>query len=111
MSDITTYIPVLLALVLALTLVTNIIVQVLKGLLYELIPTNLLAFLVAVVVVTVSTGFALWSYYQFAITGWMIAALVALCFVVAFSAMFGYDKLVQMIEQAGWLKRGGSGHD
>lgn len=110
MSDFTTYIPVLLALVLALTLVTNIIVQVLKGLLYDLIPTNLLAFLVAVIV-TVSTGFALWSYYQFAITGWMIAALVALCFVVAFSAMFGYDKLVQMIEQAGWLKRGGSGHD
>ena len=46
MSDFATYIPVLLALVLALTLVTNIIVQVLKGLLYDLIPTNLLAFLV-----------------------------------------------------------------
>lgn len=110
MSDITTYIPVLLALVLALTLVTNIIVQVLKGLLYDLIPTNLLAFLVAVVV-TVGTGFGVWSYYQFDITGWMIAALVALCFVVAFSAMFGYDKLVQMVEQAGWLRKGGSGHD
>lgn len=27
-----------------------------------------------------------------------------MCFAVAFSAMFGYDKLVQMIEQAGWLK-------
>lgn len=110
MSDITTYIPVLLALVLALTLVTNIIVQVLKGLLYDLIPTNLLAFLVAVAV-TVGTGIALWSYYQFAITGWMIAALVALCFAVAFAAMFGYDKLVQMVEQAGWLRKGGSGHD
>ena len=110
MSDFTTYIPVLLALVLALTLVTNIIVQVLKGLLYGLIPTNLLAFLVAVVV-TVGTGFGVWSYYRFAITGWMIVALVALCFVVAFSAMFGYDKLVQMIEQAGWLKDGGGGHD
>ena len=60
MSDFTTYIPVLLALVLALTLVTNIIVQVLKGLLYDWIPTNLLAFLVAVVV-TVGTGFGVWS--------------------------------------------------
>ena len=106
----TEYIPIFLTVVLALTLVTNIIVQVLKGIFYNLIPTNLLAFLVAVVV-TVGTGFGVWSYYQFAITGWMIAALVALCFVVAFSAMFGYDKLVQMIEQAGWLKRGGSGHD
>lgn len=103
MNELTTYIPVLLAAVLALTLVTNIVVQVLKSLLYDMIPTNLLAFLVAVVV-TVGTGFGVWSYYRFTITGWMIAALVALCFLVAFSAMFGYDKLVQMIEQAGWLK-------
>lgn len=105
MSELTTYLPMLLTVVLALTVVTNIVVQVLKGLLYDLIPTNLLAFLVAVVV-TVGTGFALWSYYQFSITGWMIAALVALCFAVAFAAMFGYDKLVQLVEQAGWLKHG-----
>ena len=105
MSELTTYLPVLLTLVLALTVVTNLVVQVLKGLLYDLIPTNLLAFLVAVVV-TVGTGFALWSYYKFMITGWMIAALVALCFAVAFAAMFGYDKLVQLVEQAGWLKHG-----
>lgn len=105
MSDFTTYVPMLLAVVLALTLVTNIVVQVLKSLLCNLIPTNLLAFLVAVVV-TVGTGFALWSYYKFVITGWMIAALVALCFAVAFAAMFGYDKLVQLVEQAGWLKGG-----
>lgn len=92
-----------LSLVLALTIVTNLVVQVLKVLFRELIPTNLLAFIVAVVV-TFSAGFGLWSYYGFQITGWMIAALVAVCFVVAFSAMFGYDKLVQLIEQAGWLK-------
>ena len=105
MSELTTYLPMLLTLVLALTVVTNIVVQVLKGLLYDLIPTNLLAFLVAVIV-TVGTGFALWSYYKFVITGWMIAALVALCFAVAFAAMFGYDKLVQLVEQAGGLKSG-----
>lgn len=110
MSDFTVYIPMLLALVLALTLVTNLIVQVLKSLLYDWIPTNLLAFLVAVLV-TAGTGFVLWSYFRFAISGWMIAALIALCFVVAFSAMFGYDKLEQLVEQAGWLKDGGGGHD
>lgn len=103
MSDFTTYIPVLLAAVLALTLVTNIIVQVLKGLLYDIVPTNLLAFIVAVVV-TVGVGLALWSYYGFTITLWLVLALIAMCFIVAFSAMFGYDKLVQLIEQAGWLK-------
>ena len=110
MSDFMTYVPMLLAVVLALTLVTNIIVQVLKSLLCNLIPTNLLAFLVAVIV-TVCTSLALWSYYKFEITGWMVTALVALCFAVAFAAMFGYDKLVQLVEQAGWLKKGGSGYD
>ena len=93
----------LLGVALALTLVTNIIVQVLKSLLYDMLPTNLLAFLVAAVV-TVGAGFGLWSYYRFAITGWMIVALIALIFLVAFSAMFGYDKLVQLMEQAGWIK-------
>ena len=103
MNELTNYLPMLLALVLALTLVTNIIVQVLKGLLYDMLPTNLLAFLVAAVV-TVGAGFGLWSYYRFAITGWMIVALIALIFLVAFSAMFGYDKLVQLMEQAGGIK-------
>lgn len=103
MSDVTVDVSMLLALVLALTLMTNLIVQVLKGLFASLVPTNLLVFLTAVVV-TVGTGFALRSYYGFAVTGWMIAALIALCFVVAFAAMFGYDKLVQMIQQAGWMK-------
>lgn len=99
------YIPVLLGIVLVLTVITNIIVQVLKGIFYDLIPTNLLAFLVAVVV-TIGTGIGVWSYYGFSVTGWMVLSLVAICFVVAFSAMFGYDKLVQMIQQAGWIKGG-----
>lgn len=107
MSDFTVYIPMLLTVVLVLTLVTNLIVQVLKGLLYDMIPTNLLAFIVAIVV-TVGVGLALWSYYGFSITLWLVLALIAMCFIVAFSAMFGYDKLVQMIEQAGWLKSEGN---
>ena len=76
MNELTNYQPMLLALVLALTLVTNIIVQVLKSMLYDMLPTNLLAFLVAAVV-TVGAGFGLWSYYRFAITGWMIVAPVS----------------------------------
>lgn len=107
MTDITQYIPVLLTMVLVLTVVTNIIVQVLKGLLYEKIPTNLLAFIVAVVV-TVLAGFSAWSYFGFEITGWMITGMIAVCFLVAFSAMFGYDKLVEMIDQ---FKRNGGGQD
>ncbi len=104
MNELTNYLPMLLALVLALTLVTNIIVyRCSRACCTICFPTNLLAFLVAAVV-TVGAGFGLWSYYRFAITGWMIVALIALIFLVAFSAMFGYDKLVQLMEQAEWIK-------
>ena len=44
MPEFMAYLPMLLTVVLGLTLVTNVIVQVLKGLLYDRIPTNLLAF-------------------------------------------------------------------
>lgn len=110
MNEFLTYIPMLLSVVLGLTLATNIVVQVLKGLLYDLIPTNLLACIVAVAV-TILAGFAIWSYFRFPITGWMIVALIALCFIVAFAAMFGYDKLVQMFQQAGWIKKEAESHD
>jgi amino acid transporter len=103
MTDITQYIPMLMTMILVLTIITNIIVQVLKGLLYEKVPTNLLAFIVSVVV-TVLSGIAAQSYYKIAVTGWMIAGMIAVCFLVAFSAMFGYDKLVQMVEQIQGLK-------
>ena len=62
MSELMDYLPVLLTAVLGLTLMTNVIVQVLKGLLYDRIPTNLLAFLTAAVV-TAGTGFALWVFH------------------------------------------------
>lgn len=92
-----------LTLVLALTLVTNLVVQVLKGLMPDHVPTNLLAFLVAVAV-TFAAGYGLWAYYRFALTGWMVVALIALAFAVAYAAMFGYDKLMQLVEQAGGTK-------
>lgn len=92
-----------LTLVLALTLATNLVVQVLKGLVSSRVPTNLLAFLVAVAV-TFGTGYGLWVYYGFALTGWMVVAFIALAFAVAYAAMFGYDKLMQLVEQAGGTK-------
>ena len=108
MIDVTQHIPMLLAAVLALTILTNIIVQVLKTLLGQVVPANLLAFIVAVVV-TVAAGYAAWNYYKFALTGWMIAALVAVCFFVAFAAMFGYDKFMEIIVQ--FRPNGGGEHE
>ena len=103
MSELMTYVPVLMTVILILTVLTGFIVQVIKGAFYDKIPTNLLACIVAFIV-TILAAVAFWSFFQFAITGWMIVALVFLCFLVAFSAMYGYDKLMQGFQQAGFIK-------
>ena len=76
MNELTNYLPMLLALVLALTLVTNIIVQVLKSLLYDMLPTNLLAFLVAGSG-DVGRASACGPITALPSPGWMIVALIA----------------------------------
>ena len=103
MSEFMTYVPMLLSIILFLSFLTGLIVQVLKGVLYEKIPTNLLACIVGMIV-TIMAGVAVWSYFKFQLTGWMVIALVFLSFVVAFTAMFGYDKLIQAIKQAGLME-------
>ena len=86
METILQYIPAVLSAillaVLILMVITNIIVEVVKKLTWDKVPTNLLAFIVAVHIV--------W---------YMVAAAIGLGFFVAFAAMFGWDKFRQMLEQ------------
>lgn len=89
-----------------LMLVTNVITQVLKQVTYNKIPTNLLAVLIAFVV-TFACGYIYASTHQVAIEGWMIVSAVGVSFFVAFTAMFGFDKLVELIQQ--WKKIQGGG--
>ncbi|WP_304964963.1 hypothetical protein [uncultured Oscillibacter sp.] len=91
-------IPLLLPLVLVLMVVTNIITEVLKKLTWEKMPTNLLAFLVAMVV-TLLAFFALCQITGTPITWYMVAGAVVLGIFVAYAAMFGFDKLRQTLEQ------------
>ena len=84
--------------VLILMVITNIIVQVVKKLTWDKVPTNLLAFVVAMAV-TLLVFFAVCQIRGVPIVWYMVAAAVALGFFVAFAAMFGYDKLRQMLEQ------------
>lgn len=92
--DIVMFMPVLMA----LTIITNIVVQVLKSITYDKIPTNLLAFVVAAIV-TAAALFIYVSIQGIAVTAWMIVAAVGVAFAVAFAAMFGFDKLKEMLEQ------------
>jgi len=107
MENIIQNIPVVISLVLPLVLVlmvvTNIITEVLKKLTWEKLPTNLLAFLVAMVV-TLLAFFAVCQITGTRITWYMVAGAVVLGIFVAYAAMFGFDKLRQTLEQLKEIK-------
>ena len=96
-------ISVILPLVLALMIVTNIIVEVMKNLTYGKLPTNVLAFIVAMAV-TLLAFFAMCQIVGIRITWYMVAGAVVLGIFVAYAAMFGFDKLRQTVEQIKSIK-------
>lgn len=108
METILQYIPMAISAILfaalILTVTTNIIVQVLKKLTWEKIPTNILAFIVAMAV-TLLAFFAVCQIMGWAVTWYMVAGAVALGVFVCYAAMFGFDKLREALEQiTNWRK-------
>lgn len=102
METIMQYIPMAISAILLaaliLTVATNIIVQVLKKLTWGKIPTNVLAFIVAMVVALLAF-FAVCEIMGWAVTWYMVAGAVALGVFVCYAAMFGFDKLREALEQ------------
>ena len=86
---------VILSLVGVLVVITNIIVQMLKKLTWDKLPTNILATLVAIVL-TLGAFFAYCQIKSITVVWYMVAAAVVL---VAYAAMFGFDKLKEVIAQ------------
>lgn len=108
METIMQYIPMAISAILLaaliLTVATNIIVQVLKKLTWGKIPTNVLAFIVAMVV-TLLAFFAVCEIMGWAVTWYMVAGAVDLGVFVCYAAMFGFDKLREALEQiTNWNK-------
>ena len=101
-------IPVVAALVLPVVLVlmvvTNIIVEVLKKLTWGKLPTNILAFAVAMIV-TLLAFFAACQIMGVAVTWYMVVGAIVLGVFVAYAAMFGFDKLRQTLEQLEDIKK------
>ena len=94
MDKITPLIPIVFGLV----LLVNIFTEVLKKVLWDKIPTNLLAFILSIVITVV----ALFVYLEIAsivFIWWMIPMAITVAFFVAYSAMFGFDKWKQMFDQ------------
>lgn len=103
MSDITTIIPTLLLIVGVLVVLTNIIVEVLKKMTWDKMPTNLLAILVSLVL-TIIAFFAYVGYTGMAYAWYHVVAAVVVAFMVAYAAMFGFDKLKEALEKIHSMK-------
>lgn len=91
MSVIITIIGVLVAL-------TNVIVEVTKKATWDKLPTNILALIVAVAL-TLASGFAYCQINAVAVTWYIVVSFVVIGFMVAYAAMFGFDKLREIM---GW---------
>lgn len=87
---------VVIAIIGALVALTNVIVQVLKKATWEKIPTNLMAIIVAEVL-TVAAGIAYCQIKLIPLAWYLVAALVIGGFMVAYAAMFGFDKLREIM--------------
>lgn len=93
MADLTVVFPVLGV----LATLTNIIVQVAKKATCDKLPTSVVALLVAQAL-TAAAGIAYCQINAVAMSWYIAAALVAGGFVVAYAAMFGYDKLLEILQ-------------
>lgn len=81
-----------------LVAVTNAIVQVTKKATWDKLPTNLLALIVAIVL-TLVVGLAYLQITGVIILWYMVAALIVAGWLVAYAAMFGFDKLREILNQ------------
>lgn len=89
-----------LSIVGVLVVLTNIIVQVLKKVTWGKLPTNILAVAVAMVL-TLVAFFAYCQIKAITVVWYMVVAAVVLAFLVAYAAMFGFDKLKEALAQIG----------
>ena len=92
-------IALLLTIVGAITALTNVIVQVLKKITWDKIPTNILAVLVSMAL-TLAAGAAYAQIKNITITLYLVVAAVVVGFLCAYAAMFGFDKLNEVLEGA-----------
>lgn len=86
----------IIAIIGVLVALTNVIVEVAKKATWDKLPTNILALIVGEVL-TIGTGIAYFQIKDIAIVWYMIAALVVAGFMVAYAAMFGFDKLREIM--------------
>ena len=90
----------LLTVIGVLVALTNIFTQVIKKVTWDKAPTNLVAVIVAIVL-TVMAGIAFLQIKCYVITWYAVAGLIVLGFMVAYAAMFGFDKFKEIMNWGG----------
>jgi hypothetical protein len=98
-------IPTLLTIILILVGIVNIIVEVLKKITWDKVPTSLLAVIVSLAV-TIVAFIVYCQILAIEIYWYYFVAAVALGFMVAYAAMFGYDKLKEILNTFDKIKSG-----
>ena len=96
MTVVTNYAATLLTVIAVLVALTNVVVEVLKKLTWNKIPTDLLAIIVAVAL-TMLAFFAWASYAGITVLWYYIAAAIVVGLMVSYAAMFGFDKLKEIL--------------
>lgn len=93
----------LLATVGILVMLTNVVTQVLKKLTWDKLPTNILAIIISIVLTLVA--FFAWCQITCLVVTWYMVAAAVVGFMVAYAAMFGFDKLKEALKQIKEKKR------
>lgn len=93
----------LLTVIGVLVFVVNVVTQVMKKALPDTFPTNLFVIIFSVVL-TVAAFAAYAQIYIISITWYLVVGAVILGFLVAYAAMFGFDKLKETMLKLNELK-------
>lgn len=83
-----------------LVALTNVIVEVAKKVTWNKLPTNVVALVVAVAL-TLAGGVAYCQIKAISLTWYIVVALIVVGFMVAYAAMFGFDKLKEIMNWGG----------
>ena len=79
-----------------LVALTNVITEVVKKLTWDKMPTNVLAVAVGELL-TLASGLAYFQVNGIEVVWYYVVALVVIGFMVAYAAMFGFDKLKEIM--------------
>jgi len=90
----------LLTVIGVLVALVNIITEVVKKATWDKIPSSLLAVIISLVL-TLVAFFAYCQFSAIAVTWYLVVAAVVVGFMVAYAAMFGYDKLKEILSNLG----------